>query len=106
MGHVQRAFEAAGIPTVGIYIRAFEHVPHNMGVSRALITDHPMGRPVGAPGDIDRQRSIVRAALELLPGSTSQQIVRYPHPYRPMDAIVGAQRRETSRNPTDTAPGS
>ncbi|MEP7201940.1 MAG: hypothetical protein ABI894_04980 [Ilumatobacteraceae bacterium] len=82
MGHVQRVFEAAGIPTVGIYIAAFAHVPARMGVSRALITDHPMGRPLGAPGDAFRQRDVVRAALELLTGTARQAIVSFPHPYR------------------------
>ena len=82
MGHVQRVFEAAGIPTVGIYIAAFAHMPARMGVSRALITDHPMGRPLGAPGDVVRQRDVVRAALELLSGTAGQAIVSFPHPYR------------------------
>lgn len=82
VGHVQRVFEVAGIPTVGIYIRAFEHVARRMGVSRALITDNPMGRPVGAPGDDERQHQVVRAALELLPMSTGPQIVHFPDPYR------------------------
>lgn len=82
VGHVQRVFEAAGIPTVGIYIAAFAHVPERMGVSRALITDHPMGRPLGAPGDAVRQRDVVGAALELLTGTARQTIVSFPHPYR------------------------
>jgi len=82
VGHVQRVFEAAGIPTVGIYVAAFAHVPGRMGVSRALITDHPMGRPLGAPGDVVRQRDVVRAAVELLSGTAGQAIVSFPHPYR------------------------
>lgn len=82
VGHVQRVFEAAGIPTVGIYIRAFEHVVRRMGVSRALITDHPMGRTIGAPGDHERHHEVVRAALELLPMQTGPQIVHFPNPYR------------------------
>ena len=84
MGHVQRVFEVAGIPTVGIYIRAFEHVARRMGVSRALITDNPMGRPLGAPGDDERQHQVVRAALELLPIRMGPQIVHFPDPYRVM----------------------
>ena len=75
-------FEAVGIPTVGIYIAAFAHVPARMGVSRALITDHPMGRPLGAPGDEVRQRDVVGAAVELLTSRAGQTIVSFPHPYR------------------------
>ncbi|MBA3399957.1 MAG: hypothetical protein H0U01_08350 [Acidimicrobiia bacterium] len=82
VGHVQRAFESAGIPTVGIYIAAFEHVPRLMGVSRALVTDHPLGRPVGAPGDQDRHRDVVRAALELFESPSCPAIATFPHPYR------------------------
>ena len=84
VGHVQRVFEVAGIPTVGIYIRAFEHVARRMGVSRALITDNPMGRPVGAPGDDERQHQVVRAALALLPMPIGPQIVHFPYPYQVM----------------------
>ena len=90
VGHVQRVFEAAGIPTVGIYIAAFAHVPARMGVSRALITDHPMGRPLGAPGDVIRQRDVVRAALELLASTAGQTIVSFPHPYRAAPAHPSA----------------
>ncbi len=52
-----------------------------MGVARALVTDHPMGRPLGAPGDAERQMAVVRAALELLP-STEPVVVEYPEPWR------------------------
>lgn len=81
VGHVQRAFEQAGIPTVGVYVRAFGHIPELMGVSRALITQHPLGRPLGAPRDADRQSTVVRAAFALL-GSTEQTIVEFPEPWR------------------------
>ncbi len=81
VGHLQRAFEEAGIPTVGVYVRAFGHVPELMGVARALITQHPMGRPLGAPGDADRQSAVVRAALGLLE-STERTIVEFPEPWR------------------------
>lgn len=82
VGHVQRAIEAAGIPTVGIYIGAFAHVPRQMSVARALITPHPLGRPLGAPGDSDRQLAVVEAALELF-GATEPTIRDFPLPYRP-----------------------
>lgn len=66
VGHVQRAIESIGIPTVGVYVRSFGHIPDLMGVARAVITKHPMGRPLGAPGDLERQLAVVRAALSLL----------------------------------------
>ena len=82
VGHVQRAIESIGIPTVGVYVRSFGHLPELMGVARALVTRHPMGRPLGAPGDAARQREVVAAALSLLP-STEQVIEELPDPWRP-----------------------
>ncbi len=82
VGHVQRAIETAGVPTVGVYVRSFGHLPELMGVSRALITNHPMGRPLGAPGDSDRQLAVVRAALDLLQ-RPEQAIIGFGEPWRP-----------------------
>ncbi len=81
VGHVQRAIETAGIPTVGVYVKSFGHIPALMGVARALVTPHPMGRPLGAPGDVERQAAVVRAALALLE-STDQTIVEFEQPWR------------------------
>jgi len=82
VGHVQRAIEQAGLPTVSIYVRSFGHIPELMGLSRALITQHPMGRTLGAPGDRARQRAVVEAALGLL-DSPRQSIVEFDQPWRP-----------------------
>lgn len=82
VGHVQRAVEAAGIPTAGIYISAFGHVPVEMSVARALVTPHPLGRTLGAPGDNERHHTILIAALELF--EATETIIReWPMPYRP-----------------------
>jgi hypothetical protein len=82
VGHVQRAIESIGIPTVGVYVSAFGHVPAQMGVARALITRHPMGRPIGAPGDSERHLAVVRHALSLLATGDGQRIESFPGPYR------------------------
>lgn len=81
VGHVQRAIEEVGIPTVSVYIRSFGHIPELMGLSRSLITRHPLGRPLGAPGDAKRQRAVVEAALALLE-SPNQTIVEFDETYR------------------------
>ena len=81
VGHVQRAIETVGIPTVSVFVRSFGHLPELMGISRALITQHPMGRPLGAPGDAERQRAVVRSALDLL-SSDEQKITDFPEPWR------------------------
>lgn len=81
VGHVQRAIESSGIPTVGVYVRSFGHIPGLMGVARAVITKHPMGRPLGAPRDHKRQRQVVEAALSLL-SATQQTITELPAAWR------------------------
>jgi hypothetical protein len=72
VGHVARGFEEAGIPTVSVFVRAFRHVAERMALPRTLITNHPMGRPLGAAGDAQRQRLVIDAALDLLATGTSK----------------------------------
>ena len=67
---------------MGVYIGAFAHVPRQMSVARALITRHPLGRPLGAPGDAERQLAVVEAALDLF-DITEPTIREFPLPYRP-----------------------
>ena len=66
VGHVARILEKSGIATVIIAIRAFRDRLEAMTVPRVVITPHLMGRPLGAPGDSDRQRASILTALELL----------------------------------------
>ncbi len=66
VGHTARVIEEAGIPTVCVYIRAFRHEAEALKPPRTLITRHILGRTIGAPGDADGQRRVVRAALRLL----------------------------------------
>lgn len=70
VGHVARGFEEAGIPTISVFVRAFRHVAEVMKVPRTVITQHPMGRPLGSPGDQERQRKVIEAALGLLDSAT------------------------------------
>lgn len=70
VGYIQRSFEEAGIPSVSVYVKSFGHIPELMGLSRTVITSHPMGRPLGIPGDATTQRAVVEHALSLLPCET------------------------------------
>ncbi len=65
-----------------MYIGAFAHVPRQMSVARALITPHPLGRPLGAPGDGERQLAVVESAIELFE-ETQATIREFPLAYRP-----------------------
>ncbi len=66
VGHVARLLEEAGIATVIVAVEAFRARLESMAVPRLLVTPHPMGRPLGPPGDHARHREVLRAALELL----------------------------------------
>ncbi|MDH3540290.1 MAG: hypothetical protein OEP52_09860 [Acidimicrobiia bacterium] len=83
VGHVSRAFEAAGIPTSAIYISAFQHVAEEMKLARCVVTRHPMGRPLGAAGDHPRHRQVVISALGLFDTAVGSTIVELPESFRP-----------------------
>jgi len=85
VGHIARKAEAEGISTVAVVVRSFRHVAEEMGYPRAVITRHPMGRPLGPPGDPDTQRQVIDAALDLLVSAPEGgSIVELEKPYRPM----------------------
>jgi len=55
-----------------------------MGLARALITRHPMGRAVGPPHDEGTQYRTVKAALELLESAAGPRtIAEQPDRYHP-----------------------
>ena len=75
MGHVARLLETAGIPTVVVAVKAFLPRLEPMKIPRLVLTSHPMGRPLGAPGDRERQRAVIIAALKLLESATQGNTV-------------------------------
>ena len=66
VGHVARLLEEAGIATVIIASRVFEKRMRMMTLPRVLLTPFLMGRPVGPPGNLNRQHATVLAAIDLL----------------------------------------
>ena len=61
------------------------HQAHLLSLPRALITQHILGRTVGAPHDDKGQREVVRAALRLLEDAQSPgTVVELQAPYRPV----------------------
>jgi hypothetical protein len=83
VGHVARALEEAGIPTVAVFIRAFRHIAEAMSVPRTLVTPHLMGRTIGPPGASERHREVVAAALDLLDTTTEPGTVASLEPTTP-----------------------
>lgn len=83
VGHVARALEEAGIPTVTVMVKAFQHRAEQMLFPRTLLTRFPMGRPLGAPNDRERQSDVVTTALAMLQAvEEAGAIQHYPHRYR------------------------
>lgn len=82
MGHVARLMETGGIPTVVIGVRAFRDRLAAMRLPRTVITPHPMGRTLGAPGNRETQRKVILAALDLLENAKeSGTIIDFPGHY-------------------------
>ncbi len=66
VGHVARAIETIGIPTVCVYIAAFRPDAELLKPARTLVTPYLMGRPLGLPHHREQQLAVTRAALRLL----------------------------------------
>jgi len=83
VGHVARVFEGAGLVTSAIYVEAFAHYAREMRLPRVTITPHPMGRPLGPPGDGERHREVVHSALGLVDTAVESAFVTVGGSYRP-----------------------
>lgn len=70
MGHVARAMEESGIATVVIASGVFGNRMKAMHLPRLVLTDFPMGRPLGAPNDRETQKRVLLAALEMFENAT------------------------------------
>ncbi|MFK7805503.1 MAG: hypothetical protein AB8G95_27995 [Anaerolineae bacterium] len=83
VGHISRAFEEAGIPTVIIAAAAFRPRMEPMTLPRLVLTPYPMGRPLGAPHDVAGQRTTLLAGLDLLASANKVgTIIELDHPYQ------------------------
>lgn len=84
VGHVARAIEESGVPTVTVMTKAFAHRAREMSVPRTLVVRHLLGRPMGAAHDVERHTRVVNAAFELLESATNAgTIEELPECYRP-----------------------
>jgi hypothetical protein len=84
VGHIARKAETEGLPTVTVVVRSFRHVAEEMGLSRTVVTRHPMGRPLGPPGDHETHQRVVGAALTLLDTAPEGgKVIELEEPYRP-----------------------
>ena len=76
--------EGAGIATVIIASAVFKARLLPMSLPRLVLTPFPMGRPLGAPGDVETQHQTLLAALRLFDSAVGNGAVAWLDlPYRP-----------------------
>lgn len=76
MGLIARTLEAAGIATVSISLT--KELTESVGVPRALFVRWPLGHPLGEPGNVAQQRTVIFDALQLLKRAQMPGIIAEP----------------------------
>jgi D-proline reductase (dithiol) PrdB len=76
VGLVQRAIEAAGIPTVGITLQ--KEITRRVRPPRALALRYPFGHPMGEAFATTQQRTILVDALRVLETATTPGVIVEP----------------------------
>lgn len=96
MGLVARVIEAAGVPTVTLNMMpAYQRL---VGMPRVAAVAHPLGRPYGDVDDTERQRAVLRAALEIfVTAKTPGTVVHLPFEWHQAP-------RETKWEPDEPSP--
>jgi hypothetical protein len=80
VGLIQRRIESAGIPTVSISI--LRRVTEKVKPPRALFLRWPLGHPLGEPGNLVQQFTVLHDALQFLYTSSPGKILDLPYPWR------------------------
>ncbi|MCI0622141.1 MAG: hypothetical protein L0387_10820 [Acidobacteria bacterium] len=80
MGLIQRAIEAAGIPTVSISI--LREVTEKVRPPRAVFLRWPFGHPLGEPFHVTQQLTVLRDAFQLLDTAQPGEIHDLPYRWR------------------------
>jgi len=80
VGLIQRSIEAAGIPTVSISI--LRDVTEKVKPPRALFLRWPFGHPLGEPGNIAQQFTVLKDAFTFLYAASPGEIRDLPYRWR------------------------
>ena len=64
MGLIQRAIEASGIATISISLS--KDISQKVLPPRAVYTGFPLGHPIAFPGEIFRQKQVLRILFKYL----------------------------------------
>jgi len=76
VGLIARAIEAVGIPTTSISLTL--DLTKATGVPRAVFIKWPLGHPLGEPGNILQQHTLIFDALRLLIEATEPGVIHQP----------------------------
>ena len=90
MGLIARVLEQHGISTVVVFLLA--DIAAQVGAPRSLVVRWPFGHPLGEPGNIPQQMTVISDALRLLATAAA--------PGPPVE-LPYRWRRETWTMPTD-----
>ena len=80
MGLIQRAIEASGIPTVSISI--LRAVTEKVKPPRAAFLRWPFGHPLGEPGNVAQQLTVLHDAFALARTAQRGEIRDLPYRWR------------------------
>jgi D-proline reductase (dithiol) PrdB len=100
VGLVQRAIEAAGIPTVGISI--LKEVTEQVRPPRSVFLRYPFGHPLGEAFNVAQQRTILQDALRALETIVEPGTILEPgYPWRKhnFDRATSTRREGTAHAP-------
>jgi D-proline reductase (dithiol) PrdB len=100
VGLIQRAIEAAGIPTIGISI--LKEVTQKVRPPRTLFLRYPFGHPLGEAFNMQQQRTILLDALHGLetiaePGTILEPGYRWRR--HRFDEATGTRGKEATHAP-------
>jgi hypothetical protein len=88
--------EEAGIPTVTLnMIWVYQNI---VGMPRVAAIEHPFGRPYGDVGDVETQRGVLRAALDVFGKAVEPGHVEH------LPFVWHQEPKETKWHPAEPSP--
>ena len=81
MGLIARVLEEHGISTVTVFL--LHEIAEQVGAPRGLSVRWPFGHPLGEPGNIAQQTTMIRHSLDLLATATAPgTLIELPYRWR------------------------
>jgi len=89
VGLVQRRIEEEGFSTVTL--SPVPDLTAAVGAPRVAAVEHPLGRSLGLPGDVEGQTAVLRAALRVLETARNPGTVQHL-PFKWPESVARARR--------------